>query len=72
MTEQEMRNILRMMTYPEWASFQKYIESLEEMAITSFKKSDSEKILFKQQGVLQTTDKILGLKEYIKGNLSNA
>ena len=71
MTEHEMRNILRMMTYPEWSSFQSYIESLENTAISTFKKANDESVLYKQQGVLQTTDAILGLKEIIRGRLDN-
>lgn len=71
MTEHEMRNILRMMTYPEWSSFQKYIESLESTAISTFKNATADNILYKQQGVLQTTDAILTLKETIKGRIGN-
>ena len=71
MTEHEMRNILRMMTYPEWSSFQSYIESLESTAISTFKKANDESVLYKQQGVLQTTDAILGLKDIIRGRLDN-
>lgn len=70
MSEGDMRNILRLMSYNEWVSFERYLSSLENTSLAMLKNSDDEKKLFRGQGALHILNEISRARDIFKQRLN--